>query len=91
MHDEKLFNDYEVWGDSRQEILNRIQAQMDSWGLALPAEKPIVFHFGLGEFENIGETEFWISNEIDAFPVMGIPSIYVCYNILKSIQVQWPK
>ena len=66
MHNEKLFSDYEVWGENRQGILNRIQAQMDSWGLAFPAEKPIVFHFGLGEFENIGETEFWISNEVEA-------------------------
>ena len=66
MHDEKLFSDYEVWGENRQGILNRIQAQMDSWGLVVPAEKPIVFHFGLGEFKNIGETEFWISNEVEA-------------------------
>ena len=60
------FINYEVRGDKRQERLTRIKAQMNSWGLALPAEEPLLLHFGLGKFESIGETEFWISNEIGA-------------------------
>jgi mannose-6-phosphate isomerase-like protein (cupin superfamily) len=37
---------------------------MKAWSLTLPSVEPIMFHFGLNEFDTIGETEYWISNEI---------------------------
>jgi mannose-6-phosphate isomerase-like protein (cupin superfamily) len=61
-----IYRDFEIWGEDREKTLARIAGQMDSWGLVLPSVEPVMFHFGLGEFENIGETEFWISNEIEA-------------------------
>jgi hypothetical protein len=32
----------------------------------MPAVTPIVFHFGLGEFERWGLIEFWVANDTHA-------------------------
>jgi len=47
-------------------IVERIQAQVKEWGLALPRIEPLPLDFGLGKFDEIGETEFWIANEVEA-------------------------
>jgi len=46
-------------------VLATISRRMKSWGLSLPDSPGLVFDFGIGEFETIGETEFWIANEIE--------------------------
>jgi mannose-6-phosphate isomerase-like protein (cupin superfamily) len=54
--------DFELRGPAREEALIRIRTVLDGWGLKLPGE-PMPLHFGLYDFENIGETEFWIVND----------------------------
>jgi mannose-6-phosphate isomerase-like protein (cupin superfamily) len=48
------------------EVVRRIHRQMRKWGLKLPDVAPLALDFGLGDFGATGETEFWITNEIDA-------------------------
>jgi mannose-6-phosphate isomerase-like protein (cupin superfamily) len=55
-------NDFELQGAAREEALARIGRVLDGWGLKLPGD-PMPMHFGLHDFENIGETEFWIVND----------------------------
>lgn len=50
-------------GEQREQALAALQAQIAAWGLVLPAVEAIPLHFGLGRWEEIGETEFWIANE----------------------------
>jgi D-lyxose ketol-isomerase len=54
--------DFELQGAAREEALARTAAVLDSWGLKLPGD-PMPMHFGLHDFENVGETEFWIVND----------------------------
>jgi mannose-6-phosphate isomerase-like protein (cupin superfamily) len=51
-------------GIEGREILDRIHIQMKEWELTLPAIEPLILDFGLGDFTDIGETEFWIANEL---------------------------
>jgi len=53
-----------IKGKEGREILDKIQAQMKEWKLILPEIEPLILDFGLGDFANIGETEFWIANEV---------------------------
>ena len=53
-------------GDERGQALYEIAAQMRAWGLTMPPGEPLPLHFGLRRFTEIGETEFWIANEIDS-------------------------
>ena len=46
-------------------IVERIHRQVSEWGLKLPDVPPLALDFGLGDFERIGETEFWIANEVE--------------------------
>ncbi|MCP4403227.1 MAG: D-lyxose/D-mannose family sugar isomerase [bacterium] len=55
LHDEKA-----------HKAVERVYQQVHDWGLVLPNVKPLVMDFGLGDFENIGEVEFWIANETEA-------------------------
>ncbi len=41
----------------------RIDQQLKTWGLVMPPVQPLMFDFGLGDFDTIGETEFWVANE----------------------------
>src|SRR5689334_14640167 len=54
--------DFELQGVERDEALARVAQVLQSWELALPGD-PMPIHFGLNDFENIGETEFWIVND----------------------------
>lgn len=56
----------ELQGSERQSVIQAIQQQISAWGLTMPIVDPIPLHFGLNKFNEIGETEFWIANEIDA-------------------------
>jgi quercetin dioxygenase-like cupin family protein len=57
--------DHSLKGKQAEAITQKIQAQIDEWGLALPEIQPLVLDFGLGKFDEIGETEFWIANEVE--------------------------
>jgi len=53
-------------GEVAGSIVKRVQRQVKEWGLALPDVEPLVLDFGLGNFDRIGEVEFWIANEAEA-------------------------
>lgn len=56
---------FEVVGDRRAAVLEKIHAQLETWGLTLPDDDPLMLHFGLNDFDRVGETEFWICNEVE--------------------------
>ncbi|NLO72534.1 MAG: cupin domain-containing protein [candidate division WS1 bacterium] len=58
-------DDFEQQGPEREQALARLHAQIAEWGLAMPPVEPILLHFGLHRFREIGETEFWIANETE--------------------------
>jgi N-acetylneuraminate synthase len=60
------FADFEVQGQNREGVMKRIKEQITNWGLRLPEVPYLIVDFGLGDFDNTGETEFWVSNEVEA-------------------------
>jgi len=56
---------FEVLGTAKQEILKHCLEQIQAWGLTMPDDNPLMLHFGLNDFMRIGETEFWICNELE--------------------------
>ena len=52
-------------GDAAREAGLKARAQVEMWGLTLPEVEPLVLDFGLGDFDRIGEVEFWIANEVE--------------------------
>jgi mannose-6-phosphate isomerase-like protein (cupin superfamily) len=59
------YSQLEVTGAERAAILARVDTQIAAFGLTMPDVEPLVLHFGLGRFDDIGETEFWIANEAE--------------------------
>lgn len=57
--------DHSLKGKEAIEITQKIQVQIEEWGLALPEVEPLILDFGLGKFDEIGETEYWIANEVE--------------------------
>ncbi|MGC9317319.1 MAG: D-lyxose/D-mannose family sugar isomerase [Armatimonadota bacterium] len=57
------YADVELDGPGRERALAAIEKQMQVWGLTMPDVKPLPLDFGLGRFDEVGETEFWIANE----------------------------
>jgi N-acetylneuraminate synthase len=55
----------ELQGPEREAALAAIQDQIAAWGLKMPPVTPLPLHFGLGQFKEIGETEFWVANETE--------------------------
>lgn len=55
---------FEVTGEQREEVLRRCYEQLKKWDLTMPDSDPLMLHFGLNDFFSIGETEFWICNDI---------------------------
>ena len=55
----------EVQGPARQKVLADIQDQMAAWGLKMPPVTPLAMQFGLNQFMEIGETEFWVANDTE--------------------------
>ena len=62
----KRYDDIEVTGQERKQVLVRCRRQIAEWGLKMPRVRPLVLDFGVGEFEKIGEIEFWVVNLRDA-------------------------
>lgn len=56
---------FELSGEARQDALRRAAAVLDGWGLVMPPGEPLVLDFGLGDFEKIGEIEYWIVNDTE--------------------------
>jgi len=52
-------------GKEREQVLERIQRVVASWGLKLPDTPPDPLHFGYDEFARVGETEFNINNNVE--------------------------
>jgi mannose-6-phosphate isomerase-like protein (cupin superfamily) len=55
----------ELEGVSKDQVLHAIRKQFSEWGLAVPDVEPLPLHFGLNRFLEVGETEFWLANEIE--------------------------
>ena len=58
----KIKKIFELKGECRKKAINDCLRQIKSWGLRMPAEPPMIRHFGLNDFYNTGEIEFWICN-----------------------------
>jgi len=56
-------NDFEVQGAQRAAVVAEALATIAGWGLAMPPGEPLPLHFGLHDFDRIGETEWWIVND----------------------------
>jgi N-acetylneuraminate synthase len=55
---------YQLSGVERMKALQRCQQVIASWGLVMPTVfDPLVLDFGIGRFHEVGEIEFWVSNE----------------------------
>lgn len=57
------FDQVALQGEEFEQALKNIAAQMAAWGLKMPDVEPLPLHFGLHQFDQTGETEFWIANE----------------------------
>jgi N-acetylneuraminate synthase len=55
----------ELQGLERETALAAIRGQIAAWGLKMPPVTPLPLHFGLNQFKEIGETEFWVANETE--------------------------
>jgi N-acetylneuraminate synthase len=55
--------DFELHGTEREAALASAQSVLQSWGLTMPPGEPLVIHFGLNDFDHIGEVEYWIVND----------------------------
>jgi len=60
------YDTVELQGTERDTWLAAMQRQIADWGLVMPPVEPLMLHFGLDDFARVGETEFWIANEVDA-------------------------
>lgn len=55
--------DFEIKGQERADALAEADAVLAGWNLTMPPADPLTIDFGLGEFRNIGEIEYWIVND----------------------------
>ena len=55
-----------ISGPQRTRILRAFRKQVDRWHIEMPAARPLVLDFGLGQFESVGLVECWIANEVKA-------------------------
>jgi mannose-6-phosphate isomerase-like protein (cupin superfamily) len=60
-----VYDEVALHGAERETALAALDAQFQAWGLTMPPVKPLVNHFGLNRFYEIGLTEYWIANEIE--------------------------
>ena len=58
--------DVSLKGPEAEAAVDAMRRQIAAWGLVMPAVEPLVFDFGLGDFDRIGEIESWIANELEA-------------------------
>lgn len=56
---------FELHGEARSAATAAAERVIAGWGLTMPPGDPLVLHFGLDEFEKVGEIEYWIVNDTD--------------------------
>jgi len=54
---------FELQGEARRQALAKAQEIIAGWGLVMPPGEPLPLSFGLGDFDRIGEIEYWIVND----------------------------
>ena len=57
------YDDIELSEPERSQVIAAVQQQIGEWGLTMPAVEPLILDLGLGRFEEVGDSEFWIANE----------------------------
>lgn len=57
--------DFELTGEARERALAEAARIIEGWGLTMPSCQPLPLHFGLHDFERIGEIEYWIVNDTE--------------------------
>jgi quercetin dioxygenase-like cupin family protein len=57
-----ILKQLELSGTEKAEVLSKIHAVVQSWGLKLPDVPACPLHFGLHDFYRVGETELDINN-----------------------------
>lgn len=55
--------EFELKGEDRNKALAEAAKILKEWGLTMPPGEPLTIHFGLNDFYNIGEIEYWIVND----------------------------
>lgn len=63
MSDIDWTNDFELQGQARADAISAALDTIAGWGLVMPDFNPMPLHFGLHDWDNIGETEWWIVND----------------------------
>ena len=53
-------------GSERDKALAAFHKQIEDWEVALPHSEPLMWHFGLNDFNKVGLIEYWIANEMEA-------------------------
>lgn len=59
------YDTVELQGTEREQSLAEIAGHLRAWGVTMPPVEPLLLHFGLNRFREIGETEYWIANEAE--------------------------
>jgi len=54
---------FSISGPRAEEVLAAFRKQLQRWGLTMPPVEPLVFDFGMGDFDRFGLIEYWIANE----------------------------
>lgn len=57
--------DLELVGKEKEEIVKEIRDRVSLWGLTLPDVPAILYHLGLNDFYNVGDSEFDIMNNLE--------------------------
>ena len=58
--------DLALKGPAAERAIAAMLDQLAAWGLTMPPVEPLVLDFGLGRFDEVGEIEYWIANEVEA-------------------------
>ncbi|MDD2709978.1 MAG: cupin domain-containing protein [Verrucomicrobiae bacterium] len=54
---------FEIQGAERENVLSRAGEILSRWGLVMPPGDPLTPHFGLNDYDRIGEIEYWVVND----------------------------
>jgi mannose-6-phosphate isomerase-like protein (cupin superfamily) len=59
------YDAFEIQGPEREKALAAMRDQIAAWGLKMPPVAPLAMQFGLDQFMEIGETEYWVANDAE--------------------------
>lgn len=60
------YDHLELHGEEREQAVAAMTSQIAAWGLTMPPVPPLVNHFGLHRFYEVGLSEYWVANETEA-------------------------